>query len=325
MRLKDSERKRGRSEKGTLKGNICGEIKKNMPLFVMLLPGFIATFVFCYLPIFGIVIAFKKFNPMLGMLSSPWCGVDNFKFLFRSSDTYIVFRNTIAYNLVFIFVGLILNVSLAIILNQLRNKFLSKVYQTILIMPYFLSFVIVSYICYAFLNAGNGFFNKSLLPMLGMDSINWYVETAPWPYILIFVHFWKAVGYDSIVYLAAMAGIDMQLYEAAEIDGANRAKQIWYVTLPSLKPIMIIMTIMAVGKIFNADFGLFYQVPMNSGPLYPVTNVINTFVYNMLGQGGISGVGMSSAASFFQSVVGFVLVIVTNQIVRKIDPENSMF
>lgn len=301
------------------------EFKKNTPLFTMLVPGFILTIVFSYLPIFGIIIAFKRFNPQLGIFGSPWCGLKNFQFLLNSSDTWIILRNTLGYNFIFIFAGLFLNVSLAIVLSLIQNKLVSKFYQTVLILPHFLSYVIVSYIVYAFLNVENGFLNKTILPLLGIDPINWYVTIKPWPYILTVVHFWKAVGYGSIVYLAAIAGIDTQMYEAAEIDGANRFQQIIHITLPSLKSIITIMTIMEIGKIFNADFGLFYQVPMNSGTLYPATNVINTFVYNTLGQGGVSGIGMSSAASFFQSVVGFVLVITTNAIVKKVDNENAMF
>lgn len=314
------------SGKRSRKAHGCyDELKRNFPLFLMLTPGFIATFLFSYLPIFGIVIAFKKFNVKDGIWGSPWCGLKNFEFLFKSSDSIIILRNTICYNLVFIFVGLLLNVALAIILNMITSKRLSKVYQTILIMPHFLSYVIVSYIVFAFLSVDNGFLNSHIMPALGMADYNWYAEAKPWPFILSFVNFWKTVGYGSIVYLAAIAGIDTQLYEAAEIDGANRWKQVIHITLPSLSSIMIIMTIMNIGKIFNSDFGLFYQVPMNSGPLYNATNVLSTYVYNTLGKGGITGIGMSSAASFFQSTVGFVLVVITNGIIRKIDNESAMF
>lgn len=300
-------------------------LKNDAPLFMMLLPGFILTFLFCYLPMFGIIIAFKKYTPALGIWSSPWVGLDNFQFLIRSSDTWTVFRNTLAYNLTFIFLGQTLNVALAVALTQIRNKRASKVYQTVMIMPYFLSYVIVSYIVYALLCVRDGFFNTTLLPMLGLDPVNWYISPKPWPFILTFVNFWKATGYGSIVYMAAIAGIDTGLYEAAEIDGANRFKQILYITLPSLKSIIIIQVILNIGHIFNSDFGLFYQVPMNSGALYDTTNVISTFVYRTLGEGGITGVGMSAAASFFQSIVGFVLVVVSNAIVRKIDNENALF
>lgn len=314
-----------KTKKGIKNKITSNQIKQNIPYYIMMLPGLIATFVFAYLPIFGIVIAFKKFNPREGILGSPWCGLDNFKFIFNSSDTMVVLRNTLCYNLVFIFLGLVLNVALAVLLNLVVNKTVSKIYQTIIIMPHFLSFVIVSYIVYAFLNSQAGFINNSLLKAFGMEGVNWYVTVKPWPFILTFVHFWKVTGYGSVVYLAAIAGIDTEIYEASEIDGANRWQQIMYVTIPSIKPVMITMTILSIGKIFNADFGLFYQVPMNSGALYSVTNVINTFVYNTLGQGGITGVGMSSAASFFQSVVGFVLVLITNSITRKLDSENAMF
>lgn len=301
------------------------ELKKNLPLFAMLTPGFILTFLFCYLPMFGIIIAFKKYNPALGIWSSPWAGLDNFQFLIKSSDTWVVLRNTLGYNLTFIFLGQSLNVLLAILLTMVRNKRASKTYQTVLLMPYFLSYVIVSYIVYAMLCVRDGFFNTSLLPMLGLDPVNWYINPKPWPYILAFVNFWKATGYGSIVYMAAIAGIDTGLYEAAEIDGANRFKQVLHVTLPSLKPIIIIQVILNIGHIFNSDFGLFYQVPMDSGALYGATNVLGTFVYRTLGQGGITGIGMSSAASFFQSVVGFVLVIISNAVVRKIDKDNALF
>ncbi len=300
-------------------------LKQNVPYFLMMAPGFILTFIFSYLPIFGIIIAFKKFSPALGIWGSPWNGLDNFQFIFNSSDTPIIIRNTLLYNIVFIVGGLFLNVAMALILSSVMQKKLSKIYQTCMIMPHFLSMVIVAYIVYGFLSVETGFINRSILAPLGIDPVNWYIDKRPWPYILVFVHFWKVVGYGSIVYLAAIAGIDAEMYEAAEIDGANRWKQMLYITLPSLKNTMIIMFIMNVGKIFNADFGLFYQVPMNSGALYDVTNVINVFTYNMLGQGGITGIGMSSAASFLQSIIGFVLVMITNAITKKIDNEAAMF
>ncbi|MDD6215120.1 MAG: ABC transporter permease subunit [Firmicutes bacterium] len=260
-----------------------------------------------------------------GILKSPWVGFKNFEFLFNSSDTYIITRNTICYNLVFIFLGLIISVGLAILLNEIKNKILSKTYQTILIMPYFLSFVVVSYLVYAFLNTENGFINKQIISALGMDAKVWYVDPKPWPIILTIVNFWKNMGYSSIVYLAAIAGIDAQLYEAAQIDGATRWQQIKYVTLPSLKTIMTIMTILNIGKIFNADFGLFYQVTMNSGALYPTTYVINTYVYNMMIAAGTASTGMAAAAALYQSLVGFILIIVTNWWVKKYDPDSALF
>ena len=300
-------------------------LKNNVPLLAMILPGAIFLVLFSYLPMFGIIIAFKKYNFAAGILGSPWNGLRNFEFMFSSPDAWVITRNTIAYNLLFIFGGLILNVAMAIGLNELKNKMFSKVCQTIVLMPHFLSYVIVSYLVLAFLHVENGVLNRVVLPLLGADKVDWYATVKAWPWILVFVNFWKTTGYGSVVYLAAIAGIDTQLYEAAQIDGATRWQRIKYITIPSLVPLMIILTIMNVGKIFSADFGLFYQVPLNTGTLYPATNVISTYVYNMLTSAGTGSVGMASAASFYQSIVGFILVMTTNLIVRKIDPESSLF
>jgi len=298
---------------------------RNISLFTMLIPGAVLIFILNYLPMFGIIIAFKKINMRDGILKSPWIGLENFKFMFRSEDAWLITRNTVGYNLIFIVFGLIIAVALAIALNEVRNKTLSKIYQTIMLMPHFLSFVVVSYLVLAFLNVENGYLNKHILPLLGMEPVSWYTNPKPWPWILIIVHFWKVAGYSSIVYLAAIVGIDTELYEAAEIDGANKWNQIVYITIPSLKQLMTIMTILNFGKIFNADFGLFYQVPLDSGALYSATYVINTYVYNMLTSAGTSSLGMASAAALYQSFVGFILVIICNTIVRKIDSSNSLF
>lgn len=308
------------NKSGTLK-----TLKNNAPLLAMVLPGAIFLILFSYLPMFGIIIAFKKYNFAAGIWGSPWNGLKNFEFMFSSPDAWVITRNTIAYNLLFIFGGLVLNVALAIGLNELRNKMFSKVCQTIVLMPHFLSYVIVSYLVLAFLHVENGVLNRAVLPLFGAEPIDWYATVKAWPWILIFVNFWKATGYGSVVYLAAIAGIDTQLYEAAQIDGATRWQRIRYITVPSLVPLMIILTIMNVGKIFSADFGLFYQVPLNTGTLYPATNVISTYVYNMLTSAGTGSVGMASAAAFYQSIVGFVLVMTTNLIVRKIDSDSALF
>ena len=300
--------------------------KVHLPLLLMLLPGVVLTFIFSYMPMFGAVIAFKNVNMRDGIWGSPWNGIDNFKFLFQTSDAWLITRNTIGYNLVFIIFGTAAAVMLAVILNLISNKRASKVYQTIFIMPHFLSFVIVGYLVFAFLSMENGFINKNILSLFGMSEINWYTEPKYWPWILIIVRFWKELGFSSVVYLAAIAGVDSELYEAARIDGANTCRLIWHITLPSIRMVVIIMTILNVGKILNSDFGLFYQVPMNSGALYNTTTVIGTYVYRMLasGQGALT-LGLASAASFYQSIVGFVLVMVTNWIVNKIDSESAMF
>ncbi len=301
---------------------------KNWPLYAMFIPGFILTFLFAYLPMFGIVIAFKKINLRDGIFGSPWVGLSNFRALFRNDSVWEAIRNTLSYNIVFILTGLLFAVALAITLNLIRNKIASKIYQTVYIMPHFLSMVIIAYLVFAFLNMESGFINNSIIPMImgkNAQKVNWYAKAEAWPIILFIVKTWQSVGYSSIVYLAAIAGIDTELYEAAEIDGAGTWKQIIYITIPSLKTMMIIMTILNIGKIFSADFGLFYTVTMNSGALYPTTLVTNTYVYNLMTGAGAASMGMSAAASMLQSVVGFIMVVTTNMIVRKIDEESSLF
>lgn len=301
---------------------------KNWPLYAMFVPGLILTTLFAYLPMFGIIIAFKKVNLRDGIFGSPWAGLSNFTALFRNESVWIAIRNTLLYNITFILTGLVFAVALAIALNLIKNKLASKVYQTVYIMPHFLSMVIIAYLVFAFLNMESGFINNRIIPFImgqGASKVNWYTKAGAWPVILFLVRTWQTVGYSSIVYLAAIAGIDTDLYEAASIDGAGVWKQIVYITVPSLKNMMIIMTILNIGKIFSADFGLFYTVTMNSGALYPTTLVTNTYVYNLMMGAGSASMGMSAAASMLQSVVGFILVVATNMIVKKIDEESSLF
>ena len=208
-------------------------------------------------------------------------------------------------------------------MSELADKFSSKIFQAGLILPNLISMVVVSYIVYAFLNADTGFINLSIREPLGLKEISWYSEPKYWPYILTFVQLWKTSGYNSIIYIAFIAGIDKNIYESARIDGAGKIKQISKITLPLLKPVIIIMFLLAIGRIFNSDFGLFYQVPMNSGALYSTTQTIDTYVYRALMQ--LNDVGMSSAAGLYQSVVGFLLVLGANAVVRKVDPENALF
>ena len=300
-------------------------IKKQASLLTMMLPGAILVFMFAYVPIFGIVLAFKDINLRQGIWGSPWCGLDNFSYLFQSSDLWIMLRNTIGYNLLFIVLGVIFGVTLAIALNLMRQKLASKTYQTIFIMPHFLSMIIVSCIVLAFLNMENGFMNKTILPLFGKEPINWYVDPKPWPFILTFVHYWKEIGYGCIIYLAAITGIDTQLYEAAAIDGATVRQQIFSITIPMLRTIIAIQIILAVGGILGGDFGLFYQVPMDSGALSNVTTTIPVYVYKNITSAGASSLGAASATSFIQSVVGCALVVTTNFIVNKIDSDSALF
>lgn len=300
------------------------KFKKNAPLLLMALPGIILTFMFSYMPMFGVILAFKRVDLRQGIFGSEWYGLNNFSYLFKSNDAYIMIRNTILYNLTFILLGAVLGVALAIGLSILRNKLASKVYQTVFIMPHFLSMIIVSYLVLAFLNMENGFVNK-LLQSIGLEPVNWYVEEKWWPFILIFVHTWKNAGFGSIIYLSSIAGIDTQLYEAARIDGANGRQMICHITLPLLRTIMCIQIIVQVGSILGGDFGLFYQVPMDSGALSDVTTTIPVYVYKNITSGGPKSMGYASATAFIQSVVGCLLVIATNWIVKKIDSESSLF
>lgn len=292
------------------------------PIYLMALPGIFYILVNNYVPMAGIVLAFKDYNVRKGIFASDWCGLSNFKYLFRTQDAWIITRNTVLYNLAFIVLGTLIAVLTAILLNEIRNKVCSKFYQTVVLLPYLISMVVVSYITYAFLAMDTGLVNN-LLRAVGERPVFWYNEPKYWPFILVFIHCWKTFGFNTIVYYAVIVGIDTNLYEAAMVDGANRFKQILHITLPSLKPTIVIMTILAIGRIFNSDFGLFYQVPMNSGMLFSTTNVIDTYVYRALFNMG--DYGMSSAASLYQSIVGFVLVISTNVLVRRIDNDNALF
>ena len=307
------------------KSAVIYKIRSQLPLFMMSLPGAIITFMFSYVPIFGIILAFKKINLRQGIFGSPWYGLKNFSYLFKTNDAFIIIRNTIGYNLSFMITGLILGVALAIALSMMRNKRGSKIFQTVFIMPHFLSMVIVSYLVLAFLNMENGFVNTLLSGIFGIKPINWYVEPKYWPYILVIVNLWKEMAFGSIIYISTIAGIDTQLYEAAAIDGATTWQQVKCITLPMLKTIICINIILSLGYILGGDFGLFYQVPMNSGPLSDVTTTIPVYVYRNLSAGGPRALGLASATSFIQSVVGCILVVTANKVVSKIDSESSLF
>jgi putative aldouronate transport system permease protein len=294
---------------------------------LMILPGFIWLIVMKYIPMFGQIIAFKnfRFHPdgfFASVFHSEWVGFENFKFLFSTNDAFVITRNTLLYNILFIIVGLILSVAVAIILSEITKQKLAKIYQTGMLFPHFLSWVVVSYFVFAFLSVDKGLFN-SVLGFFNIEPVSWYNEPKYWPYFITVISQWKGVGFSSIVYLAAIVGIDRTHYEAAMIDGANKWQQIRHVTIPMIMPLIVILTILNIGSIFSADFGLFYQIPRDSGPLYSVTNVIDTYVYRGLMTMG--DIGMSTAAGLYQATVGFILILITNYIVRKIDEDNALF
>lgn len=272
---------------------------------------------------FGIVIAFKDINISKGIWGSDWVGFKNFEYLFKTSDAYIITRNTILYNAAWIILGTVLSILLAILLNEIKSKYFARFYQSVILLPQLISIIIVSYLVYAFLSSENGLMNKTVLHALGMSERNWYFEKEYWPYILTIVHMWKGLGFTIVIYFASIIGIDEEYYEAARLDGASKWQQIRFITVPLITPAIIMLTLLAIGRIFYSDFGLFYQVPMNSGALYETTSVIDTYVFR--GLMGLGDMGMSAAAGFYQSIVGFLLVIGANWIVRKINKENALF
>ena len=256
--------------------------KKNLTYMLFLLPGLVYLVINNYIPMMGVFIAFKNIDYVKGIFKSDWIGLENFRFLFRTKDALVMTRNTLLYNLVFIIAGTIFAVFVAILLRELGEKLSARLFQSALILPYLLSWVIISYIVFAFLSSDTGYINKAVLEPAGKGFVNWYGEPFYWIFILIFVFLWKSTGYQSIVYMANIAGIDSSIKEAARIDGANKLQEIRYVVLPLLRPTVVIMTLMAIGRIFYSDFGLFFQVPMDSGALYPATQTVDTYVYRGL-------------------------------------------
>jgi putative aldouronate transport system permease protein len=289
----------------------------------MMLPGLLYIVINNYIPMPGIIVAFKRYNVNNGIYGSPWYGLKNFEYLFSSSQAFIIIRNTLLYNAAFIVINTAAAIALAIIISDVLSTRLRKIYQSAILFPFLISIVVVSYIVFAFLSHENGMMNKSVLPLLGRPPKQWYNETTWWPLILVLVNCWKGIGYGTLIYIAGIAGIDKTFYEAAEIDGAGKWQQIWRITIPCLIPSIIILLIMSVGRIFSSDFGLFYQVPQNSGSLFSVTNTIDTYVYRALISAG--GIGRSAAAGVFQSLVGFTLVLGANALVRKFSADNAMF
>lgn len=293
----------------------------------MAIPGLIWMIFFFYIPVLGNVVAFKDFrySPdgfLASLKNSPWVGFDNFKFLFSSSDAFMITRNTVLYNLGFIIIGLICAIFFAVVLSEIRSKKLIKIYQTSMLLPYFISWVIISYFVYAFLSPDKGLMN-TMIVALGGTEVNWYNEPKYWPFILLFIGVWKGIGYNSIIYFASIMGIDPTYYEAAMVDGATKWQQIKNVTLPQLVPLITILSILSVGNIFKADFGLFYNVTRDSGALHEVTSVLDTYVFKGLMNTG--DIGMASAAGLYQSVVGCLLLIGSNAVVRKVDDTSALF
>jgi putative aldouronate transport system permease protein len=309
----------------SLKTGRLREFKKNWTLVAMMIPGLIVLLFNSYIPMAGIVMAFQKINYSRLAFLGNWVGFKNFEFFFKTTDAWLITRNTLLYNVTFIILGVVTSVFFAIALSELVNRTTSNFYQTVMFLPYFMSYIVISYIVFALLGYEKGFVNNSILKALGHDSVNWYMQPKYWPSILTVLDTWKGAGYSSVVYLAAILNIDPSFYEAARIDGASKWQQIKNITIPMLKPMMIILTLLAIGKIFNSDFGLFYTVPMNSGGLYNVTSTIDTYVYRTMATGAGSNLNMSAAAGLYQSLVGFIFVLTTNKIVKRIEKDYALF
>lgn len=289
----------------------------------MTLPGVVYLIINNYIPMYGVILAFKNLNYVQGIWGSPFIGFDNFKFLFHSPDAFLITRNTIAYNVAFIVVNLILALLTALLINEIKDKVAARFYQSTFLLPHIISMVVVAYLVYSFLNTDSGLVNRQIVKWFGTDAISWYTESKYWPYVLVIVNAWKNVGYLSIIYFAAIIGIDKEYYEAATIDGASKWRQMTRITLPLISPVIVVMTLLAISSIMRSDFGLFYQVPMNSGPLLPTTNTIDTFVYRAMV--GFGDIGMSAAAGLYQSVVCFFLILGANLLVRRISKQDALF
>ena len=299
------------------------ERRRNFRYTLFALPALIYLLLFNYLPMSGIVVAFKDYKHVDGIWGSAWVGLKNFEFFFQSSDAWRILRNTIGYSLaILICLNLVGGMIVAILLYEVRNRFANKFYQTAMLLPDFVSWVVISFIAYLFLNPTNTGILNRLLTSLGLDAINRYNEPKYWPFIIVFFQMWKAVGMAALYYYAALLNVDPSLYEAAVMDGASKFRQIWHISVPELMPMACLVLITQLGGILGGSFDMFYQLPMNSGALYPTTDVISTYVYRGLTSGTV---GVSAAIGLIQGVVGLVLVIITNTIIKKVQPENAMF
>ena len=304
------------------KKQLKASTQRTISLCGMSAPASIILFIFSYLPIAGLIIAFKDFRYDKGFLGSEWVGFENFKFFFKTNDAWIVMRNTVGLNLLFIFTTLILSLAVAFMINEIRKRVTIKIVQTILFFPYFLSWVVAGYLLYAYLHHDYGILNQ-VLHFLGVKNIPWYSRSQYWPYILTFMYAWKNVGYFSVIYYAAIIGVDETYYEAARLDGASKWQMTVHITLPMIRGVVICMVLLQIGKIMYSDFGLFFQLTRDMGALYATKDVLDTYIYRSLRI--LGDVGISSAVSCFQAVVGFALVFTSNLVVRKIDSDSALF
>lgn len=303
------------------KGRRLRDRKSNLQMLAMCVPAMLKLLIFAYIPMVGIVMAFQDYSPSKGFFGSDWVGFENFEFFFKSNDWVRIIYNTVVMNLLFIFVGLVISIVLALVMYEIHSRLFLKISQTMFFFPYFISWPLVGLILLTFLNSDGIITN--LIEKLTGNSISFYMESEYWHLILLIVNVWKGAGVNAIIYYANMMSIDKSLYEAAELDGANRLQKAWYITLPEIKTMAIVLTVMAIGNIIRADFGMFYFVPRNSPMLYPATDVIDTYVFRAINQ--LGDFSMGSAVGLFQSVVGFVMILITNTVVRKVNKDAALF
>lgn len=297
-------------------------VKKHWLLLVMLIPAVAIVIIFSYWPMTGIVLAFKNYRVADGIYGSPWVGLNNFRFLILSGKLWPITRNTLLYNLVFLTVNTVMELTFAIMLSEIVGKYFKKITQTMMFMPYFISWVVIKAVLYNIFSFEKGVLNN-LLASIGVEPFNLYSTPNAWPFLLVFLKLWKSAGYGSVVYLAAVTGLDREMYEAADIDGANIWQKIFRITLPCLAPTIIIMLLLGVGNIFRGDFGLFYQTVGNNALLLPLTDIIDTYVFRALMSSG--DIGMAAASAFYQSIMCFFTIMLFNWLVKRYDPDYSLF
>lgn len=298
------------------------EFKKNKALFAMAAPAFVLVLVMSYLPMSGLVLAFKSYRYDLGVFGSPFNGLDNFKYLFSSGTGWLITRNTILYNLLNLFTSQLIAVMIEIFISEIRHKKFKKVTQTVILMPYFISWVVVGVFVFSLLNYESGMINN-IVRIFGGEPINFYMKPSAWPVIICLFNAWKWTGYNSVIYIAAITGVDGEINEAAAIDGATIFQRIRYITIPSIRPTLITMILLQVGRILRGDFEMFYQIVGNNGQLFNATDVIDTYVFRSLVTN--PDIGMTAAATLYQSVLCFVIIMVVNTIVKHIDEEYALF
>lgn len=304
------------------KKNLWQKIRKYRAYLLMLAPAVIYTLIFAYYPMTGVVIAFKKYNYQGGIWGSPWNGLTNFQFFFKSGQALTVIRNTVLYNIAFIVVGTVMQLAVAIALTEIKGKYFRKVSQSMMFLPYFISWVIVGVMAFNIFSSDYGFLNR-LFTLFGGEKISFYTNPKYWPAIIIFFDIWKGIGYGSVMYLAAIMGVDTSVYEAAAIDGANVFQRIFKVTIPAIRPTMIILILMSIGRIFKGNFDMFYNLVGNNGLLYNYTDVIDTLAFRALISS--NDFGMSAAIGLFQSVLCLITIILANRAVKHFEPDYALF